>query len=170
MKIDELIEKYYEGETNPEEENFLQKHFAVSDSESPEKDLLGFFAEEKEYELDDSFDLKVLEAIEAQSKVSGSIFGNWRRTATIAASIVLLFTAGWFAIQSGGSSEGKGIVITDDNLGDKKEIALAEAESAFSMLSSSFETADENLNKLEYINKSYDMLDFFNMFEKSDEQ
>jgi len=46
MKQEDLLDKYYKGETTQEEENELKKFFIDSDTDSLEKDLFGYFQNE----------------------------------------------------------------------------------------------------------------------------
>lgn len=46
MKQEDLLDKYYRGETSPEEEKELKTWFAESENESAEKDLFAYFQNE----------------------------------------------------------------------------------------------------------------------------
>ena len=43
MKQEELLDKYYRGETSPEEENEVKALFIESETDSAEKDMFGYF-------------------------------------------------------------------------------------------------------------------------------
>ena len=43
MKQENLLDKYYRGETSPDEEKALKTWFAASENESAEKDMFGYF-------------------------------------------------------------------------------------------------------------------------------
>ena len=46
MKHKDLLDKYYRGETSPEEEKILKEQFINEDNESAEKDMFGYFQNE----------------------------------------------------------------------------------------------------------------------------
>jgi len=46
MNQEELLDKYYKGETSPEEEQELKAHFQESENDSAEKDIFGYFQKE----------------------------------------------------------------------------------------------------------------------------
>ncbi len=58
----------------------------------------------------------------------------------------------------------RGLVITDENLGSQNKIALKKTQEAFALIAASFDEADENLDKLEYINSSSEIINFLNTF------
>lgn len=46
MNQEELLDKYFKGETTPEEEQELKNHFQNAENESAEKDMFGYFQKE----------------------------------------------------------------------------------------------------------------------------
>jgi hypothetical protein len=46
MKQEDLLDKYYKGETSPEEERILKAQFIDDEHESAEKDMFGYFQNE----------------------------------------------------------------------------------------------------------------------------
>jgi len=46
MNQEELLDKYYKGETTPEEEQELKAYFQESKNDSAEKDIFGYFQKE----------------------------------------------------------------------------------------------------------------------------
>jgi len=46
MNHEVLLDKYYKGETTPEEEQELKAHFQESENDSAEKDIFGYFQKE----------------------------------------------------------------------------------------------------------------------------
>lgn len=46
MNHEVLLDKYYKGETTPEEERELKAHFQESENDSAEKDIFGYFQKE----------------------------------------------------------------------------------------------------------------------------
>ncbi len=46
MKQKDLLDKYYKGETSPEEEKELKAWFAENENDSAEKDMFGYFENE----------------------------------------------------------------------------------------------------------------------------
>ncbi|HPP39509.1 MAG TPA: hypothetical protein PK498_04345 [Candidatus Kapabacteria bacterium] len=161
MNIDELIEKYYNGETTPAEEALLRKHFAEANEKSPEKDMFEFFSSESnafgEIEFDES---------ELLSKISNtkiSRFPSFWKYASIAAILILAINA-YIFISTFASNDNKqqytsGIVITDENIAINKEKAALELQKAFSHLNNSQKIVNENLMNLKKLNEANNYLE-----------
>lgn len=161
MKIEKLIEKYYEAESSTDEEMLLHEHF--KSHASPEKAMLDFYSAQSEITLSSDFDSKILEIIEQDSNFSNKISRHWQKYIAIAASVALVIGSTWY-LSFYSEQTNTAIVINDDNLNDNKDLAMAELSNAFSMMSESFDTADENLRSFEQINKSYELFEMLNFF------
>jgi len=91
-RIEELIKKYWEGNSELEEEELLKGYFAHNKSEKLEEVYFNFISHSKEEKLNDpDFDAGILRKIDKKEGRKRSIFQmiNWR----VAAAIIVLFTA-----------------------------------------------------------------------------
>ena len=162
MKIDDLIEKYYNGETNSEEEMFLANYYQEQEESSPESDMFGYFKIQKNLELNDSFDDNIINAISLSNKPAHS--KNFLSLYKYAAAAVIVLLSAWIVIDFYNDSNKSGIVINDNNLFEQKDIAVEQTHIAFNMIASAFNTANDKIIKLEYIDKSNDILNILNIF------
>lgn len=161
MNINELIEKYYDGETTPAEEALLRKYFADAGENSPEKDMFRFFASESDKFENSELDEDALISRISQTKIS-RIPTIWKY-ASIAAVFVLAISSYIFFSKFSADDNQKhyasGIVITDENISQNKEIAVAELQKAFSHLNNSHKIANENLLNLKKLNDVNDYIE-----------
>ena len=101
--IEVLLNKYWEGETTLQEEITLHEYFNngnVEEKLKPYQPLFQFFKEEKQEGITDKdFDEKVLAALE-QPKIQPRRKRKWRTIAKIAASIVIIFSIGFWLLQA----------------------------------------------------------------------
>ncbi len=155
MNINELIEKYYNGETTPAEEAYLRKHFAETQQKSPEKDMFEYFSNESDVLSDVEFDEKELLRKINNTKISR--FPTFWKYASIAAIIILAINSYiFFSKFNAGDNKQQyisGIVITDENIVKNKEIAVLELQKAFGQLNNSQKIANENLLNLKKLNE-----------------
>ncbi len=161
MNINELIEKYYNGDTTPAEEALLRKYFGEADGNSPEKDMFAFFASES-----DKFENSELDTSELLSKINPtkiSRIPTFWKYASIAAIFILAISSYLFFSKFSADDNKKqfasGIVITDENISQNKEIAVAELQKAFSHLNNSHKIANENLLNLKKLNDVNDYIE-----------
>ena len=104
MNIEQLLEKYWEAETTPEEERQLKAFFVNTPELPPHLDALRpqfvFFAEAKQEELGDEFDRKLLQKLPPAAKTlplqTSQQKNVWQWVSGVAAGL-LLFAAGYFA-------------------------------------------------------------------------
>jgi hypothetical protein len=99
--INNLLEKYFEGETNLQEEKQL-KHFftqeAVPEEFSSYQPLFQYFEQEAQPELDAGFEEKVLRAIEkTDARVVPMRRISMVRWMSRAAAVIALVALGWWA-------------------------------------------------------------------------
>lgn len=165
-KIKELLAKYYEGETTPEEEAMLKKHFTNSDlkSENAETLLFNYVSDQSSNSsLDSDFDEKFLQTIGANDKTelheqskkvnlkSKILYFSYNYRYYISAAaviIVALFISIFYQMNAN-----NGTVITNNNYADNKEKAILETENALKLISSKMNTAETELKKLKYFDK-----------------
>lgn len=91
--IEELLEKYFEGETSLEEENRLKNYFTegeIAENLKAYKPLFEYFKSEKEGHLSPDFEQKLMEKIQPVQKeaVLRKINFTWIRVAAILAFVV----------------------------------------------------------------------------------
>lgn len=165
MKIEELIEKYINGETSIEEEKDLKKYILnakVLPQQNYLKHLFKFYQKEK----DDNFlsieETMQLEAIQKATK--GRIFTFKSQPNKIvkyliySAAVIACILVGFFTINYFTSDSRTPIVINNSNLSENKEIAIYETERAFSLVAKSLHSVYNNLEKLEYFDQSLEKL------------
>jgi hypothetical protein len=97
-EIEQLIEKFYNGETSLEEEKILKDY--MNNDTVPEqfiavKEHFSFLTNEKELELDDAFDEKILQLADAEKTQSNSL-KIWTYRLSGVAAAILLFVMVWF--------------------------------------------------------------------------
>lgn len=106
-KIDELIVKYFEADTNLEEEKLIQSYFqqeSIHESHKAYKALFGGIAQNRKLSLGPSFDERVIEEIKENPKQDSdsSVPGEGRKIRImpmilrIAAMVVLTAGLFWF--------------------------------------------------------------------------
>lgn len=133
-KIEVLLEKYFEGETNTMEENELKKYFSSSNVAlhlEQYKPLFGFFIQAKE--------IKCVNKISLNPKKKKSI------GLSIAASIVVLFGIGTFVYLQGNK------VTENKELGsyENPKEALIATQKALAMLSINVNTGIEGVQYIQ---------------------
>ena len=141
-KIEELLEKYFDGETSIAEESQLQSYFASNDVAQhleQYKPLFGYFSIAKQ----ESFKQQIAPL---------PVEDNKRRSAwlSVAASVVVLLGAGTFAYFSQTSQK--------EDLGtyDDPEIALRETQKALSLLSAQVNKGVESVQYIEEYDEAKD--------------
>ena len=150
-KIDELLSKYWKGETSLEEEQQLQDYFRKTQVPEQLKEtaaLFRYFDEQKGKSLTDvSFDRNVMRNIAApkKGKISSMIYNSMR----IAAGIVVLVVAIWLVRIEVRKS-------TPQDTYDDPKMAFEETKKALMMISKSFGTAEEQAKKINLFNEAQD--------------
>jgi hypothetical protein len=97
-EIEQLIEKFYNGETSLAEEEMLKDY--LNQDTFPEqfmavKEHFNFLKNENELELDDAFDEKILQLIDTE-KVQSISLKIWTYRLSGVAAAILLFVMVWF--------------------------------------------------------------------------
>lgn len=133
LKIETLIEKYFEGETNTAEEKQLQQYF--ESAEVPQhleqyKPIFGYFA--------------IARDEKAQAVVKLPVRKNTKAWLSVAASVVILAGVGTFAYM------GQDTPASDD-LGtyDNPEVAFRETQRALNLLSTHVNTGVESVHYIQ---------------------
>jgi hypothetical protein len=97
-EIEQLIEKFYNGETSLAEEELLMEYLSqetVPAKFMAVKEHFNFLKNEKKPELDDTFDEKILQSIE-KDKLQPSSFKIWTYRLSGVAAAIVLFVMVWF--------------------------------------------------------------------------
>lgn len=147
----ELLEKYWDAETSLEDEKQLKELIkAEQDSEELEevKALFDHFEYESDIELDASFDESVLEMIseEKETKVI-SLQGYFKRYASIAAAVVVIFVSGYLVMEQQNQ-------YTSEDTFDTPEEAYAELKKQLLMVSNYMNKGNETINELASLGKA----------------
>lgn len=96
-KLQNLIEKFYAGETTEHEEDQLRAYFDLADSSknlSAEKEYFMAMTSFKSEKLDDSFDQKLFDKIESEKPVK--INRIWDYSLSGIAATIVIFLVVWF--------------------------------------------------------------------------
>lgn len=165
MKIEELIDKYLNGETSIEEEKDLKKYI-LNAKVLPHQNYLKHLFKYYQKVKDDNFlsfeETNQLEEILKESK--GKIFTFKPRSKKIikyliySAAVIACIIIGFFSFNYITSESRKSIVINNSNISKNKEIAILETERAFSLVSKSLNSVYDNLEKLKYFDQSLEKL------------
>ncbi|PLW96470.1 MAG: hypothetical protein C0591_08660 [Marinilabiliales bacterium] len=97
-EIEQLIEKFYNGETSLAEEEMLKDYLnqdTVPEQFMAVKEHFNFLKKEKVLELDDAFDEKILQLIDTEKAQSNSL-KIWTYRLSGVAAAILLFVMVWF--------------------------------------------------------------------------
>jgi len=142
-KIEELLEKYFEGETSIAEENKLKDYFSSSDVAQhleQYKPMFGYFSEAKQQ----SFEQQIAPLPRRDTN---------RRSAwlSVAASVVVLLSAGTFYFLDRNAQPHEDLGTYDD-----PEIALRETQKALSLLSAKMNKGVESVQYIEQYDKAKD--------------
>ena len=97
-EIEKLIEKFYGGETTLKEEELLRAYLNQKDIPKQfqaARDYFNFLQNEKELEMNDSFDEKILQTIELKEDKSNTL-KVWTYRLSGVAAVILVFVMVWF--------------------------------------------------------------------------
>lgn len=132
-KIEQLLEKYFDGETSITEENELKSYFSSSDVAQhleQYKPMFGYFSTAKEQQFEQHIPLTA-----KKRKVA------W---ISVAASVVVLLGAGTFAYFNYNQPQSQ-----DLGTYDNPEIAFRETQKALSLLSNNVNVGVESVQYIE---------------------
>ena len=97
--VEQLLERYFEGETSLQEEQQLKAYFqqeTIAEQLEAYRPLFVFFSESKQEQLDISFDQKILAQIAVEKPAKIRRLRVVPMLARIAAMLVLAISAWWF--------------------------------------------------------------------------
>jgi len=151
-KLQQLLQKYWSGETTLEEELLLKDHF--QQAEVPEElrevaAMFRYYDQTKKNALNDiAFDRTLIEKVTGKSKqgkVKNLVFNSMR----IAAGVVVVMAATWFIRKEIRQTTPQEVVDTYDD----PKLAFEETKKALMMISKSFGTAEEQAKKINMFNE-----------------
>ncbi len=156
--IEQLLEKYYNGETSLDEERKLQWFFETQDVPErlqSEKKMFSYYHSRKKETSSPGLNDKLIDLIERQDRLSGrsarSRFIAW---AGSAAAVIIVLLAVWLTYEKPFSKES---YIFEDTY-DNPELAYLEARKVLYMVSEKMNEGTHNLNNLNKINSGMDNL------------
>ena len=149
--INKLLEKYWDAESNQEEEARLKSllQSADQDEETEEvKALFEHFEMEKSVTLDDSFDKELLAMLEAEPGTKVVSFSAYfRRYASMAAAVLVLITSSYLFIQNQNSYQAEDTFETP-------EAALEEVKKQLLMVSNFMNKGNQQINEIGSLGKA----------------
>lgn len=148
-QINELLEKYWQGESSLDDENALHQYFEsdqIAKEHQSFKPLFSFFKKEAEISLDESFDKKIQARLsqESKSKPVSRVF-RLPQLARIAAVLLIGIGIGYFAFQQGKSDAGKEKVASQGIDWSKYEVT--DEEEAIKQVELALRLISNNVNK-----------------------
>lgn len=152
-KLQQLLQKYWDGETTLEEELWLKDYFRSNDAPDELRDVAAmfqYFDQTKQNKLNDiTFDRSLIEKVSGQPKQ-----GRMRRltinSMRIAAGVVVVMAATWFIKTEIRKSTPQDMVDTYDD----PKLAFEETKKALMMISKSFGTAEQQAKKINLFNEA----------------
>jgi hypothetical protein len=152
-KLQQLLQKYWDGNTTLEEEQLLRDYFqsaAVPDELRDVASMFQYFNQAKKNSLNDiTFDRTLIDKVTTKPKsgrVRNLVFNSMR----IAAGVVVVMAATWFIKKEIRQSTPQEVVDTYDD----PKLAFEETKKALLMISKSFGTAEEQARKINLFNEA----------------
>ena len=158
--FDELLRKYWKGNTELDEEQKLKEHFSENEKSQIEDEYFNYLIHKrKEKLISPGFDEEILRQINGKQGVERSLFQkvNWQ----IAAAILILFTAGILFINRESDPDGainpsEQIVLVDTY--EDPEIAFEETKKTLLLISSKLNKSSEYTAEFRKFSKSQEDL------------
>lgn len=159
--IEELLEKFYEGETDEKEEAYLRKYFAENtDTEfGASADIFNFYSLEKSRGLKDNFEFKLSAALQREEKKRGKTKKALYYFSAVAAIALITISSAFYY-----SNANSGLNITNENLSQNRETAELETQKALAALGNALNKADESMEQLKYYNESIEKVENLDIF------
>ena len=152
-RLQQLLARYWSGDTTLEEEAELREHFQAGDFPDELKEtaaLFRYFNEGKKKSLSDiSFEPAVIEKIHKPNK-QGRLVALLYNASKIAAGLLVVIVATWFIRNEIRKSTPQEIVDTYDD----PKLAFEETKKALMMISKSFGTAQAQAKKINMFNEA----------------
>lgn len=162
-EIEELLEKYFEGETSDAEENQLKDYFSqveIPDKFKIYKKLFNFYASERKVKINNKkFDQKLIEKITFQKQSRNN--RNFYKIIAVAASLILIFGSYLYFKPNTPKQEKKKIVLTSN-----QKFAINKTIEVLEKVSQIMNRASLPLSNLKYINETNQELKKLNYYNK----
>ncbi|KPK79900.1 MAG: hypothetical protein AMS27_17545 [Bacteroides sp. SM23_62_1] len=159
-KIEELIRKYYDGETSLEEERKLHWFFQTSDIPShlqSDADIFRYHYKQRKEEPSAGLEEKLIRLLQDQEhKKSYSLSGRSIRLVSGIAASILVLLALWMGI--GRDWSGKQQAGTFQDTYDDPQLAYLETKKVLIMVSEKLNTGTKDLEYLRKYDEGIDML------------
>lgn len=151
--LNELLNRYWSGETTLEEEQRLREYFSeneVTDEWRETAALFRYFEENKKKSLSDiSFDRRVQDKIHAKP-AKGKVVRMLYNASRIAAGVAVVMVATWFIRTEVRKTTPPEVVDTYDD----PKLAFEETKKALMMISKSFGSAKDKAKKINMFNEA----------------
>jgi len=154
--IDELLDKYYKGETSKAEEQILKDMLCETNSSKKyleEKIMFEYYqSEHDKNELTDEFDTKILKTINSSNPIKVDFRRKFHRIINIAA--IIAVAIGFYVFFQ-----------SDQTIDEQKQVSQEDYEgfvqtyNALAKASKYINQVDNNLAKLEVIDEAFEQLD-----------
>lgn len=152
-KLDKLLEKYWNAETDLQEEQELKA--LLKESKDPsldnEKDLMAYFEQESTQGLDNAFDAQILAAIEKPEAKVVSFKTYLNRYASIAAAVLVMAISSVMFIQNQET-------YSSEDTFESPEEAYAELKKRLLMVSNYMNKGNRTVNELSALGSATDEL------------
>ncbi len=161
MKIEELIEKYFEAETTPEEENILKEYFTSANYDKKleiYRQYFIFLNSERNIVPGNFLPASILNE-NSKSKTSFNILSyKWL---AIAASFLIIFIIAFTYFKS--NVNNAAIVITNENFNEFKDLGTEVTFDAFFKISEYMEYVKSSINDIQAVNETFQILQTYNL-------
>lgn len=158
LKIEQLLDKYWEGVTSLQEEEQLKHYFNTQEVPAhlqATAQLFRSFSRESEHSyLDDHFDDELLGKIERSSAFS---FSRYRKVFNMAAAISVLVISGIWLFSSNSSQVQSDLAYTENTYEDP-QLAYEQTRQALLLVSSIMNEGTQHLEKLESFSEAQEKI------------
>lgn len=165
MKIDELIEKYFEGETSPEEEQLLREMLAEDNSGRYDdvKYMLIGFDDLRKVSSDFKPAAHLHNANTIKHNLSNKNLFNIKLSYYLAAAVIVLVS---LLVVNFINSSNSGIIINNSNIARNKDFTKKEIADVFTLVSDKVDYALQKGDAFDDVAKQLNVLDKLNLINK----
>jgi hypothetical protein len=153
--IEELLEKYWNGETSLDEEQQLKAFFRSDDVPASMKttaDLFRFFEAERSNAVEENFDRSVAKQLRQRRGGKVVAMMSFARVARIAAGIAVVVASVYFVREEVRKAYPEEMMLEDTY--DDPRVAFEETKKALMMISKSFGKAKSEAEKIKMFNEA----------------
>lgn len=157
-KLDNIIEKFWDGRATESEEKQLLTAFQNDELDNAHQELIEYFkfmeSHRNSKRLDEQFDLEMLANVNSTSVSSKPLFGFLK----IAAVVVIFFGISFFVYNKMDSPKGNEVSEFVDTYEDS-ELAFAEVKNALMLVSTTINDGMQHAEKLSEFHKATEELE-----------